>query len=426
MAILGLDAPTPHNIEYRIWDITEEFIDTAKVELYYWGQSEPIKTAIYRSIDVARTVEIFGYFTDLKPATNYVVHEEIYDSNGNRTSYQTSSVGTPVLFTGTENSYIHSINIAIKNHVYNTFENWGLVPSQRPSITPPELKFKYVDLPAADGVLDYTELLLGKVPFGRRSGSWTFYTDERMMKHLGYTWDSLYSQLLTTIHGKAVEIQLNDDVEFFYKGRISVNQWRSSKAFSMIVIEYNCDSYKYSRTSSNEVDWQWDVCLEDPDFTILYGTYSTQEYKVLNFINPGEQVTTPTWKTTGVVTIKTNFGSLVQDVILGKYGSGQDRQEQLTVAGLCWQMVQNAVNEALGSSVRVEVPYDDPDPDVQARIAATEALANQGELYTGDEHTLQSGSNYNETLSLNPGDNVIISESSEPVNIDAEWKETRL
>lgn len=426
MAVLTLTPSTPYTIKYTISNMTEEWVDTARVELFYYGQEQAIKTTTYAAIDVARTTTIFGYFTGLKPHTRYTVHENIFDKDGIQSSSQTESTTTLEEYKDTDNSVIHSINFATSDDVFNTYENWGLVPATRPSIKPPELKSKYVDLPASDGVLDYTELLLGKVPFGRRTGSWTFYTDEKKMTHLGYTWNTLYAELLEKINGLKVEITLDDDLDFFYKGRVSVNQWRSSKAFSAVTFDYNCDSYKYSRTSSDDVDWQWDVCLEEPDYTILYGNYSTQEYKVLNFVNPGGQETTPDWESSDVVTIKVNFGTLVQDVILGKYGAGEARKQALTEAGLCWQIVQNAVNEALNSPTRIPVPYDDPDPDVQARIAATEALKNQGQLDTGEEYTLQKGTNNNNNLSLKPGDNVILNTSGSNADIHAQYKETSL
>lgn len=413
MATLTLTARTPYTIKFVITDMQEPYVWTAKVELSLYGSSRILRIATFKNVDVSHTTSLFGYFTGLDPNTHYTIHENIFDYQGRITSSQTSDTTTLGLFYGTPNSVIHSINFATKNDVYNTFENWGLVPAERPSVTPPSIKSKYVDLPGSNGVLDYTELLIGKVPYGRRSGSWTFYTDEAKMKSLGFTWDKLYEEMLHKIHGDECEVSLDDEYDFFYKGRISLNQWRSSKAFSTVVINYNFDSYKYSRTRSDDVDWQWDDAFEEQDYTILYGQYATQDYRVINFINEGQQSITPTYEVkTAIagqtVTVKTNFGDLVSDVIAGKYGSGQARRDALEEAGYCWQMIQNAVNEALGSNTRVTVPYDDPDPEVQARIANTEAAQNAGKLDTGTEYTLLDGTNYNTDLELQPGDNISV------------------
>lgn len=409
MAVLTLTARTPYTIKYVISDMTEQFVYTAKVELSLYGSSRVIRTATYKDVDVARTQSLFGYFTGLEPNTRYTIHENIFDSEGRETSSQTSDATTLGLFYGTPNTVIHSINFATKGQradVYNTFENWGLVAAERPSVAPPTLKSKYVELPGIDGVLDYTELLIGRVPYGRRSGSWTFYTDEDKMKSLGYTWDKLYEELELTLHGKECEVSLDDDYEFFYRGRMAVNQWRSLKSFSSIVIDYNFDSFKYSYTRSDDVAWQWDDAFEEQDYQILYGSYSVQENRAINFINEGSQTITPVYEVLGnnpdqTVTVKADIGDLVQEVIAGKWGSGQDRYDRLEAAGYCWQIVQNAVNEALGSSYRFPVPPD-------AMTDKTQEAIDEGKLDTGTEYVLQNGTNVNNNLEIDPGDNIFV------------------
>lgn len=417
MAVLTLTATTPYTIAYEISGLIPQYVDIAKVELYTEFGISPLKTASYRSAEIARTEKIFGYFTGLNPNTTYRVYETIYDVNGHQTSSQTSYATTKPMQYVSPNSVIHSIEIVADDAVYNTFENWALVPAERPSILPPTLKSKYVELPASDGILDYTELLLGKVPFGRRTGSWLFYTDLDKMAALGFTWDSLYYEIVSKIHGKECEITLDDDSDFYYKGRLSVNRWRSSASFSEIQIDYNLDSYCYSHTKSNDVDWQWDTAIEEPEYTILYGDYSVTELKVINFINMGEQPTIPTFNLTENLSVKTDFGDIVSQVIRGEWGVGQDRYDRLTAAGYCWQVVQNQVNEALGSSTRYEVPPDAMTPKTQ------EALDN-GDLDTGTVYELKEGSNYNENLVLNKNNNVMITIGDGAV--DACYRETKI
>lgn len=405
MAVLSLATTTPYTITYTISDMTSEYVDTAIIELYEHGVAEPIKTATHRKIDTAHLTKLFGYFTGLKPNTHYRVHSKVFRGDGQQTSEREDSIETGSVFKGTPNSVVHSLNISTKSDVYNTFENWGLVPAERPSVVPPELKTEYVDLPASDGQLDYTELLVGKTPYGRRSGSWRFYTDEIKMASLGLTWSVLYNRIQELIHGVECEISFDDDSDYYYTGRLSVNRWRSSKAFSEITIDYNLESYKFSRTKSSDVDWQWDVAIENVDFTILYGTYASQEYKVLNFINTGGQPVVPEMDASTDMKIKTDFGDLVAQVILGEWGYGQDRYDRLEAAGYCWQAVQNAVNEALGSNYRYEIPPD-------AMTPKTEEAIENGELDTGTEYNLIEGKNINSNLALNPGDNPVVIEGN--------------
>ena len=71
---------------------------------------------------------------------------------------------------GDDNRMHHSLIISGRN----TYDAWGLIPTSRPVVDPPEIKATYVDLPASHGVLDYTSLLLAEVPYGQRKGSWEF------------------------------------------------------------------------------------------------------------------------------------------------------------------------------------------------------------------------------------------------------------
>ena len=57
---------------------------------------------------------------------------------------------------------------------YNTFSNFHLISDGRPDVASPELKTNYVDVPGADGSLDYTEALNGR-KYKNRTGSWEFY-----------------------------------------------------------------------------------------------------------------------------------------------------------------------------------------------------------------------------------------------------------
>jgi hypothetical protein len=59
------------------------------------------------------------------------------------------------------------------------YREWGLIPTSRPVINPPEVKTTYVDLPASDGGLDYTDIMLGRPPYGYRKGSWEFAVKSR-------------------------------------------------------------------------------------------------------------------------------------------------------------------------------------------------------------------------------------------------------
>ena len=62
----------------------------------------------------------------------------------------------------------HSITI----NGMNTWDIWHMAPKSRPFVSPPQVKTEYVDVPGADGALDYTEVLTAWGS-GSRSGTAT-------------------------------------------------------------------------------------------------------------------------------------------------------------------------------------------------------------------------------------------------------------
>ena len=142
----------------------------------------------------------------------------------------------------------HSITIGEKN----TWDDWHLVPTSRPLVNPPEVKTNYIELPGGDGMLDLTTALTGRPTYGNRTGSWEFLVMN------GYqAWHTLYSEIMIYLHGKELRAVLDDDPNYFYLGRFSVNSWKSSKDWSSITIDYNVGPYKKSILGSDQ-DWLWD------------------------------------------------------------------------------------------------------------------------------------------------------------------------
>lgn len=179
--------------------------------------------------------------------------------------------------------YNHDYSIDIYNDDVkkNTWEDWHLIPKERPSIAPPEVKTEYVDIPGANGSLDYTEVLAGEPRYGNRKGSWDFIVENGHQN-----WYSLYNELLTFLHGRRFNCVLKEEPNYVYSGRFDINQWKSEERYSTITINYNLDPYK---TMSNGVtmDWLWDDLTFDSDvYTIYYGTFSVSDYILRNFYNP--------------------------------------------------------------------------------------------------------------------------------------------
>jgi hypothetical protein len=142
----------------------------------------------------------------------------------------------------------HSITFGNKN----TWDDWHIVPSSRPVFNPPSLKRKILDIPGADCSIDLSESLTGYPVYENRVGSLEFIVMN------GYKqWYQTYSDIMDYLHGQTMRVILEDDREYFYEGRFTVNEWKSDKDWSRIVIDYNLGPYKWLLHASLD-DWEWD------------------------------------------------------------------------------------------------------------------------------------------------------------------------
>lgn len=142
----------------------------------------------------------------------------------------------------------HSITIGDKN----TWDDWHLIPESRPLFNPPSVKYNYVEIPGGDGILDLTTAMTGKPLYNNRSGSWSFIVQNGFAD-----WAMLYSEIMVYLQGQKMQAILEDDPQYYYEGRFSVNQWKSDPNWSKIVIDYNVSPYKKYNVDS--LNWLWDT-----------------------------------------------------------------------------------------------------------------------------------------------------------------------
>ena len=134
----------------------------------------------------------------------------------------------------------------------NTWDDWKIIPTERPVFAPPKPKTTYIDIPGGNGTLDLSESLAGYTIYENRTGTFKF----RVMNDYK-PWCERYSEIMNYLHGKSMNAVLFDDPDWFYKGRFSVDSWESGNTWSLITIGYNVEPYKWSILSSVE-PWKWD------------------------------------------------------------------------------------------------------------------------------------------------------------------------
>lgn len=121
---------------------------------------------------------------------------------------------------------------------YHSFDDLHLVLSKK-TIGTPTPKIETIDIPGADGVLDLTEFF-GDVKYNNRTLSFDFSTLVPQKQFM-----DLFSIVQNAIHGKKVNIILDDDHGFFYIGRPNVSAFTNEKNIGLITVEAECEPFKY-------------------------------------------------------------------------------------------------------------------------------------------------------------------------------------
>ena len=120
-------------------------------------------------------------------------------------------------------------------HSYNAFQ---LILASK-TIGTPSPKTDTIDIPGGDGVLDLTEFF-GDTKYDNRKLSFEFSSvviPEDFM--------SLFSMVQDALHGRKLPIILDDDPGWQYTGRISVSEWKADRNIGRLVVDCDCDPYKY-------------------------------------------------------------------------------------------------------------------------------------------------------------------------------------
>lgn len=169
----------------------------------------------------------------------------------------------------------HSITIGDKN----TWDDWHIVPASRPLISAPRVKTSFISIPGGDGALDLTEVLAGRPTYERRTGSWEFI----VMNDYG-DWATRYSDMMAYLQGRQFKIILDDDPEYYYLGRVSVNEWRSEPYWSRVVFDYNVDPYKRNVDGFGD-KWLWDPFNFESDSIHDYHKLVVNGTLEIDFVN---------------------------------------------------------------------------------------------------------------------------------------------
>lgn len=186
---------------------------------------------------------------------------------------------------------LHSLIITDQNTDVekNTWDDWHLVPSSRPSFAMPKLKSYTQDIPGANGKIDLSSALTGYESYENRSGSIEFIVMNQGLDTSvgsnGYNvnnqaWAGIKAEISNFLHGKQVKVVDEDQSEWYFLGRVSVNEWKSSEKYSTITLDYDLEPFKYSISSTLDM-WKWDP------FNFRTGIIRTYDQSAMKFDSSG-------------------------------------------------------------------------------------------------------------------------------------------
>lgn len=130
----------------------------------------------------------------------------------------------------------------------HSYWDWGLILTEYPTVSPPKPKTKIVEIPSADGHIDLSEALTGKIHYECRE-----ITCKYVLADQRENWPTLYSEMLNYLHGKRLKIVLDNDPNYFYTGRVEISEWTPGENVAEITMLATVAPYKTSLTGGQEV-----------------------------------------------------------------------------------------------------------------------------------------------------------------------------
>lgn len=118
-----------------------------------------------------------------------------------------------------------------------SFYDWGLILTEQ-HIEVPEPRFLRIDIPGADGQIDFTEEL-GEVRYKNRT-----LTFEFAVVKASADWDTLRQQISDWLHGQKMQIVTWSNESYFYTGRCVIRDISCNRRVRTITISCDCDPYK--------------------------------------------------------------------------------------------------------------------------------------------------------------------------------------
>lgn len=146
----------------------------------------------------------------------------------------------------------HSVTFGDKN----SWDDWHLIPSSRPTVSMPQPRSKWVDVPGVDGQINLYDELYGVPIYGNREGTFEFVIRDYMHR----SWEQLYTEIANHLHGRSMTMVLEDDPDFYYEGYFTLDAFKAGASASAVTIGYHLKPYKFPKDEDYD---NWDPTVYD-------------------------------------------------------------------------------------------------------------------------------------------------------------------
>ena len=129
---------------------------------------------------------------------------------------------------------------------FHTWRDFHAVIQNSEIVGSPVPNTNYVEVPGSNGYIDLTEALTGDVTYSNRT-----LTFELAMKTMPSLWPQLTKKIYNALHGKAVQVILDEEPSHYFYGRVTVESSARSQIAGQVNISVDCEPYRYEIEETN-------------------------------------------------------------------------------------------------------------------------------------------------------------------------------
>ncbi len=162
----------------------------------------------------------------------------------------------------------------------HTVDDWNLQCIDV-EIGAPSAKVKQITVPGRNGLLDLTSSLTGSdtPKYDNRVVRLTFVLIDKSITR----WSTVDSAIKNYCHGKTMDVVLDSDPGWYWRGRCTVTTTKEDAVYSKFVIEMDAEPFKYDINSSDS-DWIWDTLNFETGVIREYRNISVSGSKTITVI----------------------------------------------------------------------------------------------------------------------------------------------